>query len=300
MKHRLGLLAALSASLLLAQPKPPLVRENATVKLSTHVWEIPDDHVGAVPNVGIVVGSKAALVIDTGLGPRNAQTVLRELDKIAKRPVLYLVTTHFHPEHAGGSSAFPPDTKFVLSRIQQQDLDELGMGMMETFSRMSPLHAELLKDVRFRKADILFDREYTIHLGGVDVNLLSLGSTHTRGDTMAYVKQDRVLFAGDIVMNHAFMAFGKFSSLPAWIAVLDRIERLKVDKLVPSHGSVGNASLIGQQRTVLKEIQARTRELKAQGKSVEDAVPILTAEVQKKYPDWTAPARLAQAVRSGW
>jgi glyoxylase-like metal-dependent hydrolase (beta-lactamase superfamily II) len=283
-----------------APPKPPLVRENATIKLSEHVWAIPDDHVGGVPNVGFVMGSKAALVIDTGLGPRNTQTILRELDKLGKRPELYLVTTHFHPEHAGGSSAFPSNTKFVLSRIQQQDIDELGMGMMETFSRMSPLHAELLKDVKFRKADILFDREYTIHLGGVDVNLLSLGSTHTRGDTLAYVRQDRVLFAGDIVMNHAFLAFGKFSSLNAWLGVLDRIDSLKAVKLVPSHGSIGEVSLVGEQRGVLKMVQSRSRELKAQGKSAEEAAPVVTAELQAKYPDWTAPARVSQAVRSAY
>ena len=216
---------------LLAQPKgpakPPLVRENATVKISAHVWEIPDEHVGAVPNVGIIVGKHATLVIDTGLGPRNAETILREVAKVGQRKELYLVTTHFHPEHAGGSSAFPPHRKFVLSRIQQQDLDELGPGMMENFSRISPLHAELLKDVHFRKADIPFDREYTLHLGGVDVDLLSLGGTHTRGDTIAFVRQDRVLFAGDIVMNRAFLAFGKYSGLQAWFDVLNRLERLK-------------------------------------------------------------------------
>src|SRR6478609_11753409 len=54
-----------------AAPAPPMVRENATVKLTDHVWAIPDFNVGLVPNVGIIVGSKATLVVDTGLGPRN-------------------------------------------------------------------------------------------------------------------------------------------------------------------------------------------------------------------------------------
>src|SRR5437773_1585963 len=94
-----------------AQPPsrvPPLVKENATVKITNHVYVIPDDSVPVVPNVGIVVGSKATLVVDTGLGPRNAQTILREVAKISKNADLYLVTTHFHPEHAAGSSAFGP------------------------------------------------------------------------------------------------------------------------------------------------------------------------------------------------
>src|SRR4051812_46269379 len=60
-------------------PPAPLVRENATVKLAEHVWAIPDFNVALVPNVGIVVGSKATLVVDTGLGPRNGEAIVREM-----------------------------------------------------------------------------------------------------------------------------------------------------------------------------------------------------------------------------
>ncbi len=295
------LLAALFAPVLFAQSaKPPLVRENATIQVSEHVWVIPDDHVPMVPNVGIVIGQRAILVVDTGLGPRNAQTILREVDKLAKRPELYLVTTHFHPEHAGGSSGFPARTKFIVSKIQQQDLDELGMGMMESFSRITPLHAELLKDVRFRKADLIFDEKHTIQLGGLDVELLSLGGTHTRGDTLAFVRQDRVLFSGDIVMNRAFLSFGKYGGVQHWIDVLNRIDQLKAVKLVPSHYDLGDGSLTGQQRQVLEQIQTRVRDLKDQGKSAEDCVPVITTELQAKYPDWVAPNRLAPAIRTAY
>src|SRR6188474_1456005 len=62
----------------------PLVKENATLKISDHVYVIPDGNVGGVPNVGIVVGSMATLVVDTGLGPRNGQTVLHEVAKVSK------------------------------------------------------------------------------------------------------------------------------------------------------------------------------------------------------------------------
>jgi hypothetical protein len=50
-------------------------------------------------NVGIIVGDRATLVVDTGMGPRNGATVVREVQKLAKGPKLYLTTTHFHPEH---------------------------------------------------------------------------------------------------------------------------------------------------------------------------------------------------------
>src|SRR5438876_979469 len=106
-------------------PAPdPLIKENATVKVSEHVYVIPDFNVGLVPNVGIVVGNRATLVIDTGLGPRNGQTVLREMDKVNRTPELYVVSTHFHPEHALGEAAFPPNAKIIRAKAQQADIDE--------------------------------------------------------------------------------------------------------------------------------------------------------------------------------
>ena len=63
---------------------------------------IPDESARGVPNVGIVVGSRATLVIDPGMGLRSGQAVLREVAKISKNTEVYLVNTHFHPEHTTG------------------------------------------------------------------------------------------------------------------------------------------------------------------------------------------------------
>src|SRR5215467_1009749 len=130
---------------------PPLIKENATVKISDHVYVIPDGNVGAVPNVGIVVGSKATLVIDTGLGRRNGQTVLREVEKVSKNASLYVVATHFHAEHLLGESVFPPTAKIIRSRAEQHDIDEFGV--QPNFAARSPGLAELVKDAQFRQAD---------------------------------------------------------------------------------------------------------------------------------------------------
>ena len=280
------------------QLPPPMVRENVTVKAAAHTHVIPDGNVVLVPNIGIVVGSKATLVVDTGMGPRNGEAVLREVAKVSKNARLYLVTTHFHAEHVAGISAFPTGTTFVISRQQQKDLDELGPDLTKRFAGFSPAIAELLKEAPVRHADVLFDREHTIDLGGVRVRLLALGSTHTPGDTMAFVEQDRVLFAGDVVMNRAPLAFSQTSSVPAWLDVLTRIEPLRPAVVVPAHGPVGDASAIAQQRAVLSTLQARVREVKAQGRTADEAVTALTAEFQSQHADWTASNRVGAIVRS--
>src|SRR5262252_60295 len=104
-------------------PPTPLVKENATQKLSEHVYVIPDGNIGGVPNVGIIVGSKAVLVVDTGLGPRNGDTVLREVRKLSAGEI-NIVGTHFHSEHILGESAFPASAHIIRARAEQKDIDE--------------------------------------------------------------------------------------------------------------------------------------------------------------------------------
>ena len=291
------------AALLSAQAPPgdPLIAENAIAKVSEHVYVISDRNVGLVPNVGIIVGTKATLVVDTGLGPRNGETVLRATNGVSRNAELYVVSTHFHPEHALGESAFPATAKVVRARAQQQDIDEFGLALAKTFASRSPLVADLLKEAQFRKADILFDREHTIDLGGVRVRLLSLGPTHTRGDTIVWVEGDRILFAGDVVMNRTFVAVASpYSSVKAWLADFDQREPLRPVMVVPSHGAAGDASLIAEQKTAMTAIQRRAIELKRQGKSADETVLIVQAELPATFPGWAAPARVGIIARTAY
>lgn len=290
--------AALSAQ---TTPPDPLIRENAAVKVSAHVHVIPDANVPLVPNVGFVVGSRAALVVDTGMGLSNGERVLRELAKVSTHKDVYVVSTHFHPEHALGEAAFPTTATLLRARTQQQDIDEFGLSLADTFASRSPVNKRLLDGARYRKADVIFDGERTVDLGGVRVRLMALGPTHTRGDTVAWVEDDRVLFAGDIVMNGTFVAFASpYSSVKAWLAALDRLEPLDPARIVPSHGGIGDASLIANDKAYLLAVQRRTRELKARGKSADDAATIVTQEMQARFPTWTNLPRVAAAVKSAF
>jgi len=270
-----------------AQPPLPLIRENAAIKVSDHVYVIPDGNVGAVPNVGIVVGSRATLVIDTGLGLRNGQTVLREVAKVSKNAETYVVATHFHAEHTLGEAAFPSTAKIVRSRAQQQDMDELGI--QPNFATRSPGMAELVKDAQFRRADEIFDKEKTLDLGGVRARLSWYGGTHTNGDTLIYIEGDNVLFAGDVIMNRRFLAFNAMmrSSVQAWINSLDKLAPLRPTRVVPSHGEMGDGSLIDTNRTYLRALQTRAAALKREGKTEDQAAETINSEIRMKFPDWT-------------
>jgi glyoxylase-like metal-dependent hydrolase (beta-lactamase superfamily II) len=279
-----------------SQPAP-LVQENKTIKVSPHVYVIPDGRVNLVPNIGIIVGTRATLIVDAGMGPRNGQAVLRELAKVSKNTDLYFTTTHFHPEHMTGVQAFPADAIVIRPEVQQEEVDRKQPEFIHNFSQRTPDLKALLQDVKPRPPDILYDREAKLDLGGITVRLLWLGPAHTRGDSFIFVEEDGVLFTGDAVINRFFPIFPDAdASGKNWLAILDQLDELHPRTIVPGHGEVGDAGLIGIERTYLKAVQARVVELKAQGKSADESAKLLSAEFRAKYPDWENPGWIADAV----
>jgi glyoxylase-like metal-dependent hydrolase (beta-lactamase superfamily II) len=284
---------------LVAQTPPaPIVKVEGLRQLSPHVQIIPDNSVPLVPNVGFVVGDRAALVIDTGLGPRNGAAVYEVAKKLAGSKELYLVTTHFHPEHDLGAQAFPDTTKLIRSTDQVKDIAEFGLQLAKVFASRSPINAELLKDADFRKADITFERDYDLDLGGVRAKLTAMGPNHTAGDTIIWVEPDRVLFSGDLAMRAQPAFASPHSSLRQWFASLDRMEALKPAIIVPSHGPTGDGTaFITGYRTYLTEVRDRAAAEKRAGRSADQAVEAITTAFGDRAPD---KARLAGAVKAAY
>src|SRR5215212_8409944 len=132
----------------------------------------------------------------------------------------------------------------LRSTDQQKDIAEFGLQLAKTFSGRSPFIADLLKDAEFRKANTVFDREQTVDLGGVRVRAIAMGANHTRGDTVFLVEPDGILFSGDVVMRPQPSFASPYSTLRHWLESLDALGKLSPKRIVPSHGPMGDASLI--------------------------------------------------------
>jgi glyoxylase-like metal-dependent hydrolase (beta-lactamase superfamily II) len=270
-----------------------LVPENSVTRVSEHVYAI----IG-FPNIAIVVGNRATLVVDTGLGPRNGAIVAKEAEKLAKAPNLYLTTTHFHPEHAMGEQAFPPRTVIIRPAVQQDEMKEHSAELMDLFRSISAESRELLADVKMRPPDIVFDHEMKVDLGGVTARLFWWGPAHTKGDEMIFVEDDSVLIPGDIVQDKIVPNMPSAdASVKNWLVILDRLEPLKPRFIVPDHGVLGDGSLIAKERVFLLDLQARSLALKREGKSAEEAAAAVTAEFKTKYPDWQTMGPVANVVK---
>jgi glyoxylase-like metal-dependent hydrolase (beta-lactamase superfamily II) len=278
-------------------PPPPIVKPGELRKVSDHVQIIPDDSVQLVPNVGYVVGDKAVLVIDTGMGPKNGAAVSEVAQKLAGGTrTVYLVPTHFHPEHDLGAQAFPASTKLIRSEDQQKDIAEFGLQLAKVFAARGPVYAELLKDADYRKPDITFAKDYDLDLGGVHAKLIAMGPNHTRGDMAIWVEPDHVLFTGDIAMKAQPAFASPYSSVKQWLGSLDKLEALKPALIVPSHGPNGDVSFITGYRNYLTDIRDRTAAEKRAGKTEDQAVQAVSAALPN-YPD---RARLAGAIKAAY
>ena len=240
------------------------------------------------PNIAIVVGSRATLVVDTGMGPKNGATAARVAAKLAPdNQKLFLTTTHFHPEHAAGEPGFPPGTILIRNTVQQQEMDKHGQEMIDMFSKMSAQNKELLAGVVLRTPDVTFDQEATIDLGGVTARLLWFGEAHTKGDELTFVEPDRTLISGDVVQNKTMPnIFGDGGTPSTWLAVLDKIAALNAAHVLPDHSAPGDGSLVAAERDLISDIRTRALALKRQGMSADDAGKQVSADLKTQHPDW--------------
>jgi glyoxylase-like metal-dependent hydrolase (beta-lactamase superfamily II) len=281
MQTKLLLLGALAVAVVTAQNQPVLGED--TVKVSEHVWAIM-----GWPNIAVIVGSRATLVVDTGLGPHNGATVARVAAKLAHgNRKLFLTTTHFHPEHAGGEAGFPGGTILVRNAVQQREMELHGREMIDLFAGRSPQYKDLLADATLRTPDITFEREAQLDLGGVTARLLWFGGAHTKGDELTFVEPDRTLVPGDVVQNKVVPNIFRDGGTPSsWLAVLDQVAALNALHVLPDHSAPGDGSMVALEKQFISDLRNSALELKRNGVAVDDAGKRLEGEFKTKFPTW--------------
>lgn len=274
----------------------PKLSEANLKQVAPHSWVVM-----GFPNCALIVGDKAVLVVDTGLGNSNGATLTNIARKLGgKGQKLILTTTHFHPEHAAGQGGFPAGTQVIRPKVQQDEMDKDGQQIMGFFANAAAMKP-FMQDAKLIKADTLFDREHDLDLGGVHARLLWYGAAHTRGDEIVYVPEDRLIVPGDVVQNRISPNIICQSCSPRqWVAVVDQIAKLKPERVIPDHGDLGDGSLVGQERGFLAALDKRAMELKAQGVPAEAAGKQIQAEFEKTYAGWQGLGNIPQSVQRAY
>jgi glyoxylase-like metal-dependent hydrolase (beta-lactamase superfamily II) len=279
---------------------PPLVPEGVTQQVDDLVHVIPDQRIEFVPNAGIVLGDRSMLVIDTAMGPRNGERILREARRLGGNRRVILTTTHFHPEHAFGTQAFMQEALYVCNAAQAAELAEKGQEYIEMFSGFGPGLAELLSEVELVAPDVTYAGDRAeIDLGGLRAELHAIGTAHTRGDQVVFLPEQRILFAGDLVEDRFLPIFPDADAVGSrWLAALDRLEALEPAVVVGGHGEIGDVGLIHALRGYLETVRDRVAELHAAGRPLEGIEAELERELGEQYAAWDNQMWIKSAVDS--
>lgn len=278
---------------------PPMVNLDLIETVAPGVHVIPDDRVDFVPNVGIVEGDRAVLVVDTAMGHANGESLLRHAKEIAGSRKLLLTTTHFHPEHAFGAKPFEAEATYVMNASQADELVEKGAEYIEMFSGFGPGLATLLADVDLIPPDLTYSGRLAIDLGGRTVDLIDVGPVHTKGDQLVFLPEERVLFTGDLVENAFFAIFPDPDANGfSWLEAVEEMAALEPAVVVGGHGAVGGPELIEALRDYLEMVRDRTAELAADAVELEAMVATIEPEVIARFAGWGNEIWIAPAIES--
>jgi glyoxylase-like metal-dependent hydrolase (beta-lactamase superfamily II) len=220
-------------------------------QLSKHCWAYTAE---GDPNSGVIIGDKFIMVSDATATPAMAQDLIKKIRTVSDKPIKYVLLTHYHAVRVLGASAYVAEgaTEVIASRGTYELIVERGaedmQSEMERFPRL------------FRGADSLPGLTWptlvigdgkpgrqgslTVDLGGVKVEIWHPGQGHTRGDTIAWVEEEKVLFSGDLVEYEAGVYTGD-AQLEEWPATLEALRALKAEAIVPGRGEAmkGNADV---------------------------------------------------------
>jgi len=256
-------------------------------KLSDHAYAYTAE---GDPNTGIVVGDNAVMVIDTQATPVMAQDVIRRIREVTDKPIRYVVLSHYHAVRVLGATAYNAD-HVIASRDTYDLIAERGeQDMKSEIERFPRLFRAVESVPGLTWPNLVFKKRLTLWLGKLQVEIMQLGRGHTKGDTVVWLPQERILFSGDLVEYEATPYTGD-AYLADWPDTLDNIAALKPAKLVPGRGAAlmtpeaVKAGLDGTDRFVSEMFASVKRGVEA-GKDLNSVYKETYATLKPKFGHW--------------
>jgi len=242
------------------------------------------------PNTGIVIGDDAVLVADTQATPVMAQDVIRRIREITDKPIKYVVLTHYHAVRVLGATAYQPQQVIASQDTYDLIVERGAQDMKSEIERFPRLFRSVESVPGLTWPTLTFKGEMTLWLGKLEVKLMQLGRGHTKGDTVVWLPQQKIMFSGDLVEYDATPYAGD-AYFEDWPATLDAIAALAPEKLVPGRGpslttpQQVQAGLEGT-RAFVSELYASVREGARAGRDLRTVYRETCDRLRPKYGHW--------------
>jgi glyoxylase-like metal-dependent hydrolase (beta-lactamase superfamily II) len=242
------------------------------------------------PNTGIVTGDDAVLVADAQATPMMAQDVLRHIRTVSDQPVRYVVLTHYHAVRVLGASGYAPQEIIASQDTYDLIVERGAQDMQSEIERFPRLFRAVESVPGLTWPTLTFRGEMTVWLGKLEVKLMQVGRGHTKGDTIVWLPQERVLFSGDLV-EYGATPYAGDAYFQDWPRTLDTLAALGAEKLVPGRGAALTdreeiAEGLANTRAFVSELYAAVASGAREGKDLRAIYRDAYAALQPKYGGW--------------
>lgn len=242
------------------------------------------------PNTGIIIGDDGVMVIDTQATPKMAQDVIRRIREVTDKPIKYVVLSHYHAVRVMGASAYGAD-HIIASEATYDLIVERGQFDFDSEVGRFPRLFQGVESVPgLTWPSITFKTGMTLWMGKRRVELLHLGRGHTKGDIVAWLPEEKILFSGDLVEFGATPYTGD-AYLTDWPQTLANVRALGAKKLVPGRGDAlttpetVEAAISGTQ-DFLTQMFESVKKGRAEGKELNEIYTETYKVLQPKFGDW--------------
>ncbi len=243
------------------------------VKVSQDVYcffgtpeNVTKENGGNMVNTCFVQTKEGFVVIDSGPTFGYAQQAYAQMQKIAKLPVKYVITTHDHDDHWLGNSFYKDKGALLIGpRTYEQNVTP---GMPTRMQRT--LGEEIYAGTQVVKLDKIVDKNYDFTIGDTVFAVKQLvGKAHTQGDLVVYLPQKKVLFAGDLVFNDRLSSL-RDGSIIGSLKALDLIDSMHAKVIIGGHGYATNANATDTFRRYLTEMKKQILEALSNDVSIDE------------------------------
>ncbi len=193
------------------------------------------ENLGNNATFGVVVTQEGVVLIDSGGSYLGAQSIHQAIQKITDKPIRYVINSGGQDHRWFGNGYFSKlGAKIISSRAARKDHEQ---RLSDQMGRLTALIGdEQFKGTQEKYADILFDNDYELTLGGVKLEIHHVGQAHTPGDAYIWLADRSVMFSGDIVYVERMLGVGEQSNSKSWLSVFESMAAYEPTHVVPGHG----------------------------------------------------------------
>jgi cyclase len=229
----------------------------------------------AVCNSAVIDLGDQTLVFDTTLTPNAAEDLALAAQEVTGRRPTLAANSHWHLDHMLGNSVFSALPIYATRRTREillekraeleadiaparlaQDVAEIQQQLDAGSASVSPELLDLNRALLAEAADLrltpptqVFEHRFRFP-SSRKVELVGWGAGHTESDAVLHLPAEGVVFCGDLVLAGTHPSTGS-GDPEHWLTVLDEVERLHPERVVPGHGPVSPAGVIGEMREYL-------------------------------------------------